>query len=250
MVKITERLARVASYVYQGAHVADIGTDHALLPAYLIQTKTCDRVIAVDVNPGPLSAARSTVVTYHLEEQIDIREGDGLKPLLPGEANLLVIAGMGGVKMMEILEASPSVLPPVRRLILQPLGAAVTLRHWLLEHGWQLTAEDLVLEDGRFYLIIVAEPHVASRQQGDHAGQAAVAVQGLSEEQLLEIGPKLLEEKHPLLVPFLEKQLHDLERTAKALERARTPAAKEMQQVCQQKIKFLREMIKCQFVGK
>ena len=83
--------------------VADIGTDHALLPVYLAWQGTCSRIIATDLQAGPLEAARSNVGLFNLWKQVDLRQGDGLDIIQPGEVNVIIIAGMGGVKINEIL---------------------------------------------------------------------------------------------------------------------------------------------------
>ena len=97
--KLPERLLRIASFVPQSSLVADIGTDHALLPVYLARQGICSKVIATDLHPGPLEAARSTVALFNLWKQVELRQGDGLEVIRPGEVNVIIIAGMGGVKI-------------------------------------------------------------------------------------------------------------------------------------------------------
>ncbi len=248
--KLPERLARIAAYVKPGATVADIGTDHALLPVYLIKQGISPRVIAGELHPGPLQAARSTVAFYGLEKQIQVREGDGLQVLQPAEAETVVIAGMGGAKIKDILEASPAVLERVKRLILQPLGGSGILRNWLLSNGWLLVDEDLVFEGGHFYEIIVAEPGSPGGGERKEGGNHGNPNSDLESRLHLEFGPRLLEKRHPLLVPFLEKQVREMENVVKALERARTPAARQMQREWIRKIEFFKKVIACQLNAK
>jgi tRNA (adenine22-N1)-methyltransferase len=244
--KLPERLARIAVYVTPGAPVADIGTDHALLPVYLVKQEISPRVIAGELHPGPLQSARSTVAFYGLDNQIQVREGDGLQVLRPGEADVIVIAGMGGVKIRDILEASPAVLERVKRLILQPIGGAGILRDWLLSHCWSLMDEDLVLEGGRFYEIIIAEPGPSPEAEEKPLENCRDFEPGL----YLEIGPRLVKKAHPLLVPFLEKQVQEMDGVIKALERARTPAARQMQRDWIKKMEFFKRVIACQLNAK
>ncbi|HHW41288.1 MAG TPA: SAM-dependent methyltransferase [Syntrophomonadaceae bacterium] len=231
--KIAERLARIAGYVIPGVPVADIGTDHALLPVYLVQRGISNRVIAGDLNRGPLDAARTTVARYGLEKLIDIREGDGLQVLQPGEAAVIVIAGMGGAKIRDILAASPEVLKGVKRLILQPQGGEALLRRWLLENNWALTDEELVCEDSRFYIIIVSEPLPQSEEYSKF------------EIGLLDIGPRLLEKKHPLLIPYLNRRIQSIEDVVKSLDGASSPGAQAARRELQEKVDSLRRVIKC-----
>jgi len=231
--KLAERLARIAGYIIPGVPVADIGTDHALLPVYLVQQGISSRVIASDFNPGPLDAARSTVARYGLEKHIDIREGNGLQVLQPGEAAVIVIAGMGGAKIRDILAASPEVLKGVKRLILQPQGGAALLRQWLLENNWALTDEELVYEEGRFYVIIVSEPLPQPEECPEF------------ENSLLDIGPRLLEKKHPLLIPYLSRQIQSMEDVVKSLDGARSPGARDAQRELQEKVNYFKKVMKC-----
>ena len=145
--KLPERLLRIASYVPQSSLVADIGTDHALLPVYLARQGTCSRIIATDLQAGPLEAARSNVGLFNLWKQVDLRQGDGLDIIQPGEVNVIIIAGMGGVKINEILGMAGEVLQQIDRLVLQPSVGAGQVRRWLLGNGWDLVDEDLVIDD-------------------------------------------------------------------------------------------------------
>ncbi|MGB9793297.1 MAG: tRNA (adenine(22)-N(1))-methyltransferase [Thermacetogeniaceae bacterium] len=231
--KLPDRLARLADYVIPGAVVADIGTDHALLPAYLVQKGICSRVIACDLHPGPLESAKRTVAQYGLDGKVELRRGYGLEPLSPGEASVIVIAGMGGAKIREILAASPAVLEGTERLILQPLGGEALLRRWLLENGWALSDEELVYEGGRFYVILVAESAKGSR-----------TLQRF-EDSLLEIGPKLLEKRHPLLVSYLKRLIQGYQDVLRSLERSKGARASAVREDFQKKIDFLKGVMEC-----
>lgn len=193
--KLSARLLRIACLVPDDAVVADIGTDHALLPVYLVVTGKCPRAIATDVRPGPLEIARETVKAFGAGRQIDFRLGFGLTVLEPHEADAVVIAGVGNRTIVEILERSPHIRATIRRFILQPMVGAGALRRWLLAHGFRLAEENLVREDGRFYELLAAEP-----------GQEAVACQPLVDLGL-EVGPRLWERRHPLLQAFIEDKL-------------------------------------------
>jgi tRNA (adenine22-N1)-methyltransferase len=135
--------------------MADIGTDHAYLPAYLIQSGAVPRAIAGDVMPGPLDAARQTVEAAGLSDRIELRLGDGLQVLQPGEVKTVTLCGMGGALMAQLLEAGD--LAGIERLVLQPMESPERLRAWLTGHGWRIVHEELVEDAGRIYVVMAAE---------------------------------------------------------------------------------------------
>ncbi len=102
--QISRRLKAVAALVTGDGTIADIGTDHAYIPIYLIQTGAAAHAIAMDVNPGPLARAQEHIGQYGLSASIETRLSDGLARLRPGEADSVVIAGMGGALMTRILD--------------------------------------------------------------------------------------------------------------------------------------------------
>lgn len=215
--RLSPRLLKIAGLVPEHSVVADIGTDHALLPVYLVATGRCPRAVATDVKPGPLEAARRTVAAFGLERQVDLRLGFGATVLEPHEADVVVIAGMGGSAITAILDRSPNVLRTARRLILQPMNSSAAVRLWLLGHGFTLAEEELVREGQRIYEVLVAEPlPVVGRagRGGEHAGaveeggrDAAAAPGGeLPDDLGLEVGARLWESRHPLLREFIEQK--------------------------------------------
>jgi len=238
--KLTERLLRIANYIPQSSLVADIGTDHALLPVYLVRQGICSRVIATDLRAGPLEAASSNVGLFNLWKQVDLRQGDGLEVIQPGEVNVIVIAGMGGVNIKEILGRAAAVLQQAERLVLQPSAGASQVRRWLLGNGWNLVDEDLVIDDDRFYEIIVAKsPGIEEEWLRD----GLPVTDDDDSDFLLEIGPRLLEKRHHLLAAYLEKQIQDMESALVALRRAQTPAAWQRKQEWTRKIAYYKKII-------
>ena len=112
--QISHRLERVASNVTCGGVVADIGCDHGFTSIYLIENKMADHVIAMDINKGPLERAKDHVREYNMENDIELRLSDGAKELVPGEADTLLISGMGGMLITKILNDSKEVVTTVR----------------------------------------------------------------------------------------------------------------------------------------
>jgi tRNA (adenine22-N1)-methyltransferase len=240
MVKLPERLLCIAGYVPRPCIAADIGTDHALLPVYLVQQKICSRIIATDLQEGPLAAARATVALFNLWKQVEIRQGDGLEVIRPGEVSVIIIAGMGGFKISEILGRSGDVLRQTGRLILQPQAGASLVRRWLLGNGWELADEDLVLEDEHYYEIIVAERLGAVARRKAVPGTPSLDEVG---SLLLEVGPRLIEKRHRLLAPYLERQIRDMESVLVALRRAQTPAAVQRKREWAGRIAFFKKTV-------
>lgn len=241
MVKLPKRLLCIAGYVPQSSIAADIGTDHALLPVYLVQQKICSKIIATDLQEGPLTAARATVALFNLWKQVEIRQGDGLEIIRPGEVSAVIIAGVGGLKISEILDRSGDVLRQTRRLVLQPQAGAPQVRRWLLDNGWDMADEDLVLEDERYYEIIVADPQDADARRKD--GLRSPSGDNEGESLLLEIGPRLFEKRHRLLASYLDKQIRDMESVLVALRRARTPVAIQRKRECAARIAFFKKAV-------
>ena len=239
--KLQERLLRIAGYVPLGSVAADIGTDHALLPVYLVKQGICHRVIATDLHAGPLATARSTVALFGLGKQVDLRQGDGLEVVQPGEIDVIIIAGMGGSKIAEILGRAQDVLLRAGRLILQPLGGVAQVRRWLFGNGWSLADEDLVLDDDHYYEILVSERQAFAEL--DQPGHSPDHYDADDADLLLEIGPRLVEKEHPLLVAYLDKQIRDMENVLVALRRAQTPAARQRRQDWARRISYYQKIV-------
>ena len=137
---------------------ADIGCDHGFTSIYLIEQGLADHVIAMDINEGPLERAREHVTESGLTEQIELRLSDGAKKLTPGEADTLLISGMGGALICKILEDSPEVVERAQELVLSPQSEWSVVRHYLHEHGFMIAGEAMVLDQGKYYLILRAVP--------------------------------------------------------------------------------------------
>lgn len=148
----------MAGFVLPGRPVADIGTDHGLLPAYLVATGRVPRAIATDLRPGPLEAARRTLRAAGVEDRVELRQGDGFAPLRPGEVATAVVAGMGGAHVAELLARAGQALEGVQRLVLQPRGAEDEVRRTLAALGWAIADEALVADGRHIHAVIAAGP--------------------------------------------------------------------------------------------
>ncbi len=151
------RLQTVASLVRTGSRVADIGTDHALLPVWLVQNGICPSAIASDIVKGPVAAATKTVSNAGETARIQVRLGDGLSTVSPDEVEDIVIAGMGGETIAAILQAAPWVQQARYRLILQPMTRAEVLRRYLWDNGFDIISETPVQKGRHWYTVLCVE---------------------------------------------------------------------------------------------
>lgn len=147
------RLQMLAGLVPRGCVVADIGTDHGYLPVWLLQQGRIPRGIASDINERPLNHARDTAAEYGVTEHIEFRLCAGLDGYRPGEADVIVIAGMGGETIAAILDAAPWTISSGQLLLLQPMTKAEFLRKWICDKGYTFTEEHLVLDKDFLYPI-------------------------------------------------------------------------------------------------
>ena len=205
------RLRAIADLVPAGSRLADIGTDHGYIPIDLLLDGRITAAIATDIGELPLDHARRTAKRCGLAEGIDFRLGDGLGPLAPGEADVIVIAGMGGDSIADILAASPWAREgPL--LLLQPMSKAEVLRAFLPENGYRVEAERLAADKGKLYPILTV--------QGGAMAPAAAA----------EAWGGFLLQRDPLWGLYLEDRLLRLRRAVSGLAKARDNTAEEKRQ--------------------
>lgn len=156
-IKLDSRLFAVASLVREGSRVADIGTDHGYVPVFLLQSGISPSAVASDLRKMPLENAEKTIGRYELTGQIKTRLSNGLENIEKTECDDIIIAGMGGLLIKEILEKAPWVKSDTYRLILQPMSHAEDVREYLFENGFKIVRE-LCCEDKRHcYCAIAAE---------------------------------------------------------------------------------------------
>ena len=236
--QLSKRLRAVADLVPGGTVLADVGTDHAYIPIALVEEGKIPRALAMDINQGPLMRAEENIKAHGLEEKIEIRLSDGLEKMKKGEADAVLIAGMGGLLTVRILSGKREILDGTT-LVLQPQSDLPSVRGWLAEEGYAITAEDLVLEDGKYYPMMRAQKcggmseakdrnhcleipgeitEENTEEQSSGAGDTENQRKNMDdvlfkyeagkekEEQELRYGPLLLEKKHPLLAGYLDRE--------------------------------------------
>ena len=213
--------------VTRGYRLADIGTDHGFVPIWLVRNGVIPSAIAMDVNRGPLERAKEHIAQAGLEGYIRTRLSDGLAGLRKGEADSILIAGMGGALTQRILEKDPPQSLGAAELILQPQSEISKVREYLCTSGWKIDAEDMVLEDGKYYPMM-------------HCIRGEMT---LTPEEA-EFGPCLIASGHPILrkyLAFREKVLSDNLESLQRSESDRAQARRE--QIIQQteQIRSLRQ---------
>ncbi len=200
--RLSARLQAVAELVPPGARVADVGTDHAQLLAWLRAHGRITAGIGIDVVPGPLAQAGRTLAACGVEG-VELRRGDGLQPLAVGEVDVVVLAGMGGARIVRLLEASARVVAELDALVLQPNTDWVAVRRRIATCQWNLMREVMVEDRDKHYLALVVQPRAGADPQW-------------SEDELA-LGPRLLAERPPAFIAWLR---YELRRTERALRRA------------------------------
>lgn len=188
--RLSKRLETVASFVTEGSNVADIGTDHGYIPIVLVERGIAARALAMDVRSEPLKRAREHILEHGLEDEIEVRLSDGVKELKPGEADTVVIAGMGGELVIHILEDGRHLWEEVGHWILSPQSELHKVRKYLENHGFSIIKEEMVEEDGKYYTVM----DVVRGDMGP-----------LSEAEYL-YGPCLIRQRHPVLQEFLKRE--------------------------------------------
>lgn len=209
--KLSKRLEMVASFVPTGAIVADIGSDHAYLPCYLVHKGIAAGAIAGEVVKGPYESAVRQVRAEGLTDKITVRLADGLAAVEETDhVSAVTIAGMGGPLIVSILEKHPQALKSVTRLILQPNIHAKAIREWALINGWALQDEVILEEDGKVYEVLVLQ-----------RGQMT-----LTEAETL-LGPKLMMSKSAVFIEKWSREIANWQRVQQAITQAESTPENE-----------------------
>lgn len=207
--KMGPRLSAVASLVPPEVVAVDIGTERAFLPVFLVKERGLARVVAVDKSLHNVRVAEETVRRFGLEHVVEVRRGEGFSPLKEEDGvETVIIAGLGGKTICQMLMDLPSFIERCRRLVLQPMGDVPLVRRWLAEHGYYFPVERLTREKGRFYPVIAAEKGILA----------------VEDPLQLEIGPGLLQGNDPLLIPWIETELQRYLDIIEGLSRSRKQA--------------------------
>ena len=197
MVKLSKRLSHLADMVSENSILADVGTDHGYIPIYLVQTNKITKAFAMDIKKGPLLRAKEHIETYGLGDYITTRLSDGAAALSEGEADSILIAGMGGGVTLHILQDKEAVIASAKELILQPQSDIAKVREYIYRKGYVIDREDMVFEDGKYYPMMhvdLTKKLTRSEQERYFSKEGQV---------LCRYGECLLREKNEVLHRFL-----------------------------------------------
>ncbi len=229
--KLSDRLQLIADEINKGETMADIGTDHGFLPLYLLETGKCPHVVMADISAGSLKKAEDNCKALHPEREYDLRLGNGIDVLRHGEVDVVVIAGMGGLLIADILEWDLAKSRSIKRYILQPRNNVGRLRHWLTENGFVITKENLVRE-GKFICEILT---VDSGFPGEKKQEPYSAA--------FDYPDSLLTDRNDLTDEYLEKKLAIEENIYKNIAE-HSKSADTDATICRERISRLRHLLK------
>lgn len=230
--KLSKRLNTVASFLSEGSFFADIGTDHAYLPCYVCLHDKNARAIAGEVSEGPFQSAYKTVKDYRLENVISVRLGNGLEVIKDDPIHELVIAGMGGNLIANILENGKKYLGTVQRIITQPNIGEYHVRKWLFKNGFTLTNEVIIKENNHIYEILVADKEtIINPYQPDQL-----------EKQLL-FGPIFLKKKPPIFYEKWGRRFAQTKKIITQMHQAEITDIKKLRKL-ELELKWIEEVIK------
>lgn len=223
--KLSKRLETVASFIQEGSNIADIGTDHGYIPIALVMRGTAKSAIAMDVRTGPLERAETHIRQHHLEDRIETRLSDGVQKLNKGEADTVIIAGMGGELIIHIMEEGRHLWETVEQWVLSPQSELDKVRTYLAEQGFCVINEIMIKEDGKYYTVMDV-----------HRG----TMRRMSRADIL-FGRKLIEEKNPVLKEYLEKERTQTEQILERLSDQDSQTARERRIELEESLLWIKE---------
>lgn len=222
------RLERVAAHMPAGARLADIGSDHGYLPVALMRRGAIAAAVAGEVAQTPFHAAVRTVRDNGLEQQITVRQANGLAAIeAADEITAISICGMGGETIRDILECGKARLSGRERLILQPNGGEQPLRQWLMENNYRILCEELLRENGFYYEIIVAE----------RAGPVLYTAEELY------FGPLQMQARSPVFLGKWQRMLLEKQKVLASFARARQAVPEDKVQEIDQQARWITRLL-------
>ena len=190
--ELSKRLKFIASHIEKCKSIADIGTDHGYIPIYAVKNNLCESAIASDINKDPVRKSKLNISLEGLSEKIETRLGGGLEPIKTKEVDGIIIAGMGGNLIRDILEEGKNKLPFFKFIILQPAQNPEVLREYLYNNGYKILEEDLCFDEGIYYELFKVVKNNEEHTKVDNI--------------FYEFSPILLKKKHTLMFPYLESK--------------------------------------------
>ena len=224
---LSMRLSAIRDMVPKNSIVADIGTDHGYIPVSLIENKISKKVIGTDVSKGSLDKIIELVNNLDMVRVIEARLGYGLDVIEPNEIDTLIIAGMGGILIKDILEKGRNITKSINTFILQPMVGAKELRQYLINNNFKIIEEDLVFEEGKYYEVISAINGKSS----------------IKKDIYYELSQLLLENNHPLIGSFIQYKIDKVEKIIDEIRLIDTEKSRQKYKEMEQLRKDYREVL-------
>lgn len=228
---ISDRLKNIAKLVDGCYSIADVGTDHAYLPIYLIKEGIIKTAIASDINKGPVLRAQENVKKNKVDNFIHCRLGAGLQTVEPYEVDIAVIAGMGGNLIRDILEDDLPVVKSLQYLILQPVQNPEILRKYLYRSGYDIIDEELCYDEGKYYEIIkvkfIGKDNKVEKRNINYT-----------------ISEKLIQKRHPLVREYISFRIDKYKKIISFIKDEGESSSKRKSQLLEY-IEDLEELLKC-----
>lgn len=235
MIKLTDRLQVLADQIEQNETMADIGTDHGFLPIALWERGICPHVILTDVSAGSLKKAEINAKELYPHMTFDLRLGNGIGILKAGEVDSIVIAGMGGILMTQILGEDLDKTKSFSKFILQPRSGQGKLRYWLLHHGFTILQESLVREGKYICEVLTVSP------AGNHQGISGEIPQWKQDDIAYEVPPWILT-AGDLAEEFIRNRLAAEKRVMEGLAKS-SSANEDKKQETEKRIDYLMSLL-------
>jgi tRNA (adenine22-N1)-methyltransferase len=229
-VQLSHRLATIAECVPKGSKVVDVGTDHAYIPIYLIKNSFIKTCIATDINNGPLKKAKLNM-QLHKVENIELKLTNGLQGVKCGEADTIIIAGMGGYLMIDILQNSLELVKSAKKLILQPQQDITQVRKFLHHIGFKIEDEVFIQDDEKYYTVITA---VLGNEKYDH-------------EYDYVYGKVLINKKAALFKVWMQQKQQKLQEIEGHLQQGYSQHTKKRKEELKKEIEMHSEVMACIF---
>jgi tRNA (adenine22-N1)-methyltransferase len=201
--ELSKRLNWIIDKINNVDVIMDVGTDHGYIPIYLIKNNIAKKVIASDINKGPLKKASINALLDGVSDKVDLRLGGGLEPLKNNECQAVIIAGMGGNLIRDILETDLSKVKKLNYLILQPAQNPEVLREYLYKHNYEILDEDICLDENKYY-----ELFKVKYKEGDYPSLESI---------FYEISPVMLNKKLPIFKEYIENKIKKNEKILESI---------------------------------
>ena len=228
--EISNRLKAIANCLPVATNVVvDIGTDHGYIPIYLVKNKIANKCIACDINPKPLQNAKNNISHYKMEAQIETRLGNGLSQIKKGEADAIIIAGMGGMLIIDILKENIEVVKAAGLLILQAQLDIMEVRKYIHSIEFTIVDEKMIYDEGKYYTIITAKP-------GQENSYSEIGYM---------FGEKIIEKNDVVFKEFINNKLSNLEVLERNISKAKTENSVKRLEEIRNEMQLYKEVLKC-----